>query len=57
MLATRKDIAYGLVIIWALFGIISKQTITNIVTTAEASAIIILITIVITAILTKIKNQ
>ena len=57
VLATRKDIAYGLVIIWALFGIISKQTITNIVTTAEASAIIILITIVITAILTKIKNQ
>ena len=57
VLATRKDIAYGLVIIWALFGIISKQTITNIVTTAEASAIIILIAIAITAILTKLKNQ
>lgn len=57
VLATRKDIAYGLVIIWALFGIISKQTITNIVTTAEASAIIILITIVIIAILNKFNNQ
>jgi benzodiazapine receptor len=54
--ATRKEIAYGLVIVWALFGIISKQTNPNIVTTAEASAIIILIASVAVAILTKIKK-
>ena len=54
--ATRKEIAYGLVIIWALIGIISKQTNTNIITTAEASAIIILITIAATAMLTKLKK-
>jgi benzodiazapine receptor len=55
--ATRKDIAYGLVIIWALIGIISKQTSINIVKTAQASAIIILIAIAIIAILTKLKKQ
>jgi benzodiazapine receptor len=54
--ATRKEIAYGLVIIWALIGIISKQTNTNIITTAEASVIIILIAIAATAILTKLKK-
>jgi hypothetical protein len=54
--ATRKEIAYSLVIIWALIGIISKQTNTNIITTAEASAIIILIAIIATAILTKLKK-
>ena len=54
--ATRKEIAYGLVIVWALFGIISKQTNPNIVTTAEASAIIILIALVAVAILTKLKK-
>jgi hypothetical protein len=55
--ATRKEIAYGLVIIWALIGIISKRTNTNIITTAEASAVIILIAIAATAILTKLKNN
>jgi benzodiazapine receptor len=54
--ATRKEIAYGLVIVWALFGIISKQTNINIITTAEASAAIILITLVAIAILTKMKK-
>jgi benzodiazapine receptor len=54
--ATRKEIAYGLVIVWALFGIISKQTNINIITTAEASATIILITLVAIAILTKMKK-
>jgi len=56
VIATRKDIAYGLVIVWALFGIISKQTNPNIVTTAEASAIVILIALVAVAILTKLKK-
>jgi benzodiazapine receptor len=54
---TRKDIAYGLVIVWALIGIISKQTNTNIITTAEISAVIILIAIAATAVLNKLKKQ
>lgn len=54
--ATRKEIAYGLVIVWALIGIISKQTNTNIITTAEVSAVIILIAIAAIAILTKLKK-
>jgi benzodiazapine receptor len=54
---TRKDIAYGLVVIWALFGIVSKQTNTNIVTTAEVSAVVILIAIAALAILNKLKKQ
>jgi len=56
VIATRKDIAYGLVIVWALFGVVSKQTNPNIVITAQASAIIILIALVAVAILDKLKN-
>jgi len=56
VIATRRDIAYGLVIVWALFGIISKQTNPNIVMTAQASAIIILIALVAVAILAKLKK-
>jgi benzodiazapine receptor len=55
--ATRKEIAYGLVIVWALIGIISKQINTNIITTAEASAIIILIALAAITVLTKLKKQ
>jgi benzodiazapine receptor len=54
---TRKDIAYGLVIVWALFGITSKQTNTNIVTTAQASLVIIVIALVAVAILIKMKKR
>jgi len=43
VIATRKDIAYGIVIVWALFGIALKQTNPNIMITAQASVIIILI--------------
>jgi len=56
VIATRKDIAYGLVIVWALFGIASKQTNPNIVITAQAGSIIILIASVSVAILTKLKK-
>jgi hypothetical protein len=45
----RKDIAYGLVVIWALVGIAVKQsTNQNIVITIEASAIILAITLIAT---------
>ncbi len=58
VLATRKDIAYGLVIIWALVGIAAGQSGNqNIVTLAEASAIIVLITLAATILLTKLRRQ
>lgn len=50
-LALRKDIAYALVIVWALVGIAAKQ-IQNptIVTLTQTSAIVIAVAIIITAI-------
>jgi translocator protein len=46
VLATRKDIAYGLVIVWAFVGIAVKQSGNqSIVTLTEASAIIVLLTL------------
>lgn len=60
-LATRKDIAYALVIVWALVGIAAKQTQnTTVVTATQTSAVIIAIAIIITLaamlILKKRKN-
>jgi drug/metabolite transporter (DMT)-like permease len=50
-LAIRKDIAYALVIVWALIGIAAKQTQNQtIVTLTQTSAIIIAIAIVVTII-------
>lgn len=53
VIATRKDIAYGLVIAWALFGIASKQANPSIVATAQVGIIVILIASVAAAILAK----
>jgi hypothetical protein len=54
---TRKDVAYGLVVIWALLGIAVKQsTNQNIVTATEISAIILAITLIATIILSKLKH-
>jgi len=58
VLATRKDIAYGLVIIWALVGIAAGQSGNqNIVNLAEASAIVVLIALAATVLLTKLRQQ
>lgn len=58
VLATRRDIAYGLVIIWALIGIAMKQSGNqNIVTLTEASAIIILLALVATILLNILKRR
>jgi len=58
VLATRKDIAYGLVIVWALVGIAAGQSGNqNIVNLAEASAIIVLIALAATVLLTKLRQQ
>jgi benzodiazapine receptor len=57
VLATRRDIAYGLVIVWALTGIAMNQSGTqSIVTLAEASAIIVLLAIAAIIILNKLKG-
>jgi len=54
----RKDIAYGLVVVWALIGIASKQTENpNIVTLAQASAVIIILALVAIAVLTLLKKR
>jgi hypothetical protein len=58
VLATRKDVAYGLVIVWALIGIAAGQSGNqNIVTLAQASAVIVLIALVATVLLTKLRQR
>jgi benzodiazapine receptor len=58
VVATRKDIAYGLVIIWALIGIAVKQSGNQtIVTLTEASAIIVLLALAATILLSKLKRR
>jgi benzodiazapine receptor len=58
VLATRKDIGYGLVIVWALIGIAVKQSGNqNILTLLEASIIIVIIAIVATLIASMLKKH
>jgi hypothetical protein len=54
---TRKDIAYGLVVIWALLGIAVKQSLNqNIVITTEVGTITLAITLIATIISSKLKH-
>jgi hypothetical protein len=54
---TRKDIAYGLVVIWALLGIAAKQSPNqSIVITTEVGTIILAITLIATILLTKLRH-
>ncbi|UCE96260.1 MAG: tryptophan-rich sensory protein [Candidatus Bathyarchaeota archaeon] len=57
VIATRKDIAYGLVIVWAFVGIsvgqIGNQ---NIVTLTQVSAIIVLIALVLSILIGKLRR-
>jgi len=58
VVATRKDIAYGLVIVWAMVGIAVKQSGNqNIVFLTEASAIIELLAIAATILLSRLRND
>jgi hypothetical protein len=58
VIATRRDVAYGLVIIWALVGIAVKQSgYSNIVMIAEASAIITAIAIAASILLTRYRHK
>jgi benzodiazapine receptor len=57
VLATRRDIAYGLVIVWALTGIALNQSGTqSIVTLTEASAIIVLLALAAVVLLIRLKS-
>lgn len=57
MLATRKDVAFSLVVVWALVGILSKQSdFQNIVLAAEVCIAIILLAIVAVVLVSKFKR-
>jgi benzodiazapine receptor len=57
MLATRKDVAFSLVVVWALVGILSKQSdFQNIVLAAEACIAIILLADVAVVLVSKFKR-
>jgi len=57
VIATRKDIAYGLVIIWALLGIAVKQSGNQTVVTAtEISAVIIAIALALSILISRLKR-
>ena len=57
VLVTRKDIAYGLVIIWAFVGIsIGQNGNQNIVMVTQISAIIVFITLVSSILIAKLRR-
>jgi benzodiazapine receptor len=56
VIATRKDVAYGLVLIWALVGITVKQSAyPNVAVAAEVSAVVIAVGLVV-VIVSKLKK-
>lgn len=56
--ATRKDVTYALIIIWALLGIASKQSGNQtIVTLTEISAAIVLVALAATILLTNLQRR
>lgn len=58
VIATRRDVAYGLVVIWASVGIAVNQSKNpNIVMVAEISAIIVAIALVASILLTRFKRE
>jgi hypothetical protein len=57
MLGIRKDIAYALVVIWALVGIGANQTNTNVVLATQVGAAIAAVAILATAAFVLIKRR
>jgi benzodiazapine receptor len=58
VISTRKDVAYGLVIVWAFTGISVAQTANqSIVTLTQISAIIVFIVLVATIIINKLRQK
>ena len=57
VIATRKDVAYGLVVIWALLGIAVKQSGNqNIVTSTEISAVVIAIALASSILISRLRR-
>lgn len=58
VVATRKDVAYGLVIVWALLGIAVKQGGNqNIVTITEIGSVVIVIALVLSVLASRLRRQ
>jgi hypothetical protein len=58
VVATRKDVAYGLVAIWALLGIAAKQTANqNIVTAIEIGAAVIAVALASSILISRLRRQ
>jgi len=57
VVATRKDVAYGLVIIWALLGIAVKQSGNqNIVMLTEISAVLVVISLAVSVLVSRLRR-
>jgi len=57
VVATRKDVAYGLVIIWALLGIAVKQSGNqNIVMLTEISAVLVAISLAVSVLVSRLRR-
>jgi len=57
VLATRRDVAFSLVVVWALVGILSKQSdFQNIVLAAEAGIALILLAVVAVVLVSRLKR-
>jgi hypothetical protein len=58
IVVSRKDVAYGLVIIWAFIGISASQTANqNIVTFTQISAIVVLLGLIGTITINKLRQK
>jgi hypothetical protein len=57
VIATRRDIAYSLVVIWALAGIAVNQTNGNVILTAEIALIIIGIALIVTLAVQRLRKK
>jgi benzodiazapine receptor len=57
MLLLRKDLAFSLVVVWALFGILSKQSdYGNIVLAAEAAIIVVMVAALLVVLVSRFKR-
>jgi flagellar biogenesis protein FliO len=60
ILGIRKDIAYALVVVWALVGISVNQSNANVVLATQVGAVIVAVALIVTAafvVLKRIKPQ
>lgn len=54
---TRRDVAYGLVVVWALVGVTAKQSGNqSIVTTAEISAALVAVALVVSVLISRLRR-